>query len=118
MGVDIHGKEPSSDVGKLYRCSEWCWRPLHALIYLTCDDFLTVEEFRKMGSGEGAALSAEKARAIAFRLAFIEADEERLGRYQTRVAELLPAHYEGCWSRDDIIEFVEFLRDSGGFEIF
>jgi hypothetical protein len=118
MGFDIQGMEPSSDTGKYFRCSGWYWRPLHILICLLCEDFLTIEEGREMGFNEGFSYSAEKARAIAFRLAFVASDDERLARYEARVAEILPANYEGCWSKDTIIEFVEFLRDCGGFEVF
>jgi len=117
MGFDIYGLLPSSDAGKYFRNNCWWWRPVQALIYLTCADFLSVEEMRELGFNDGYAYSAETAEKIAGRLAGIAADEKLLASYQNKIEGMLPELYEGYWSKDNILEFVEFLRHSGGFEV-
>jgi hypothetical protein len=118
MGFDIFGVEPSSKAGRYFRNNIWWWRPLQALIFMTCEDILTVEEARELGYNNGFAYSKEQAEAIAHRLAEIVADEKKFADYESQIKGLLPDIYEDSWSRENVVEFVAFLRDSGGFEVF
>lgn len=117
MGFDIYGLAPSSDAGKYFRNNVWWWRPMRGLIILTCGDFLTVEEVRELGFNNGYGYSAEKAAAIARRLAEVAADDELLASYEKQIKEMLPESYESFWSKDNVLEFVQFLRNCGGFEV-
>lgn len=117
MGFDIYGRKPSSDAGKYFRNNVWWWRPLRMLISLTCADILTIEEMRKLGFNDGHLYSRKKAQAIASRLGEIAADEKLLSSYEAKIKNVLPEIYKGCWSKDNILWFVEFLRNCGGFEV-
>src|SRR5882724_9198718 len=103
MGFDIYGLLPSSDAGKYFRNNCWWWRPMQALIYLTCADILTVEEMRELGFNDGYAYSAIKSEKIADRLADTAADEKLLASYQNKITGMLPESYKGCWSKDNIL---------------
>jgi hypothetical protein len=116
MGFDIYGLSPLRDEGKHYQDKYW-WRPMQALVFLTCADILTAREMRELGFKDGYAYNAEKAAAIASRLASIAADEKLLAKYENQLKALLPEAY-ACWSDINILEFVEFLQHSGGFEVF
>lgn len=118
MGFDLYGQAPKSATGRYFRNNGLWWRPLHALICLTCAEILTEQELRGLGFNEGFAFSAEKAAAIASRLSEIATDENQLAGYERKALALLPESYQEGWSKDNILEFVEFLRDSGGFEVF
>lgn len=117
MGFSVVGWEPSSDAGKHFRNNWWWWQPMQALILLTCADILTVEEMRELGLNDGHYYSAETAAAMASRLADIVADEKLWASYDKEIEEMLPEAYD-CWSKDNVLEFVEFLRHCGGFEVF
>lgn len=117
MGFDIYGQAPTSDAGKYFRNNVWWWRPMHALIMLTCGDILTFEEMRELAFNDGYAYSAEKAEAIASRLAVVAADEKLLASREKQMKERLPEIYWEHWSKDNVLEFVEFLRSCGGFEV-
>ena len=117
MGFDIYGQAPTSDAGKYFRNNVWWWRPLQVVIYLTCEDILTGEEMRALGFNDGHAYSAETAAAIASRLSEIAADEKQLTEYEQKAMALLPEVYHEAWSKENILEFVEFLKACGGFEV-
>jgi hypothetical protein len=118
MGFDIYGRKPSSDAGKYFRNTIWWWRPLRLLITLSCADILTIEDMRKLEFNDGHLYSPKKAEAIASRLGEIAADEKLLSSYETEIKRVLPEIYKDCWSKDNILEFVEFLRNSGGFQVY
>lgn len=117
MGFDIYGQAPKSPSGRYFRNNVWWWRPLQVLISLSCQDILTEEDVRELGFNDGYAYSADKAQAVAGRLREIAADEKRLAGYEREVKAFLPDIYHGCWSKENILEFEEFLKNSGGFEV-
>jgi hypothetical protein len=117
MGFDLYGQVPTNDAGKYFRNNIWWWLPLQVVISLTCPDILTDEEMRELGYNNGYLFSAEKAEAIASRLSEIANDEKRLAECKQTVMALLPEVYKKCWSKENILEFVEFLKACGGFEV-
>jgi hypothetical protein len=38
MGMDVYGRNPTSEAGKYFRANVWSWRPIHALIEQECAD--------------------------------------------------------------------------------
>ena len=117
MGFDIYGQAPTSDAGKYFRNNVWWWRPLQVLISITCADILSEVELKELGFNDGYAYSGEKAEAIAARLNDIAADEKRLVEHKQKALAVLPEVYHECWSKANILEFVEVLKASGGFEV-
>ena len=115
MGFDLYGQAPRSVAGESFRSSVWGWRPLQVLISITCADILTEVEERELGFNDGYAYSADKAEAIASRLGAIAADEKRLADYKRKVMALMREEYQDYWSKENIEEFVQFLKNSGGF---
>ena len=119
MGFDLFGRTPTADNGRYFRSNVWWWRPMHALIYLTCIDLLSDKEMRELGFNDGFSYSAQQALAIANRLGEVVADDEQLAeRKKTVMAVVGHEAYQECWSKENILEFVEFLKHSGGFEVF
>lgn len=66
MGMDIYGKDPTTENGKYFRNSIWAWHPLASYI---------VENHKDLSSGckswhtnEGAGLNAEDSRALSEKL--------------------------------------------------
>jgi tRNA(Phe) wybutosine-synthesizing methylase Tyw3 len=117
MGFDLYGRAPTSDAGKYFRNNIWWWRPLKVVIHLTCEDILTDEDLRELGFNDGHVYSAAKAEAIASRLSAIAADEKQLAECKKNAMVFLPDYYHEAWSKENIQEFVEFLKASGGFEV-
>jgi hypothetical protein len=117
MCVNLHGRKPSGDAGKQFLSDCWWWHPMQIFISLTCYDLLSERELKELGQNDGYAFSAEKAQAMADRLGQVAADRRLLASYKNQMYELLPDIYRGSWSKDNVLEFGEFLRNSGGFEV-
>ena len=43
MGMDVVGRNPSTEAGKYFRANVWSWRPIHNLIVQLCSDLLDEE---------------------------------------------------------------------------
>lgn len=117
MGFDIYGISPVNEKGDYFRNTIWQWGYILGLINCSCHDILTDEEFVNLGWNNGYEYSEFTASQIAERLEIIANDEKLLEKYKTMIRSQLGEPYEGCWSKDNILEFVEFLKNSGGFEV-
>jgi hypothetical protein len=118
MGFDIYGRKPKNKNGKYFRSALWEWPVLHALISETCDDLLDEDELYHMAFNDGVAFTGKEAEAIASRLAEAVKDKESLASSKGKVMDMLGDGFdEEAWSKEGILSFVKFLRNSGGFEI-
>ena len=90
---------------------------MQELITLACAEDLTEEEIIELGFNNGFAFNADKAELIGKRLTAITEDERTLELYRDYIFGVLPGVYEKCWSRENIVEFAEFLENCGGFEV-
>lgn len=117
MGFDIFGTAPVNAKGEYFRNNVWWWRPLQCLIELTCADILSDQELNELGLNDGYAYSAAQATAIGERLEAVARDEQILERYHQEVLASLSETYHQCWSRENVLAFAEFAKQSGGFEV-
>ena len=117
MGFDIYGVSPINKKGEYFRNNVWWWRGIHGLIDYSCHDILTEEEFENLGWNNGYEYNEVTANQIAERLEVVANDEKLLEKYETIIMGQLGDSYEDCWSKDNILEFVEFLKNSGGFKV-
>lgn len=113
MGMDISGKAASSETGKYFRNNYWWWRPLARYIEAMHPDLYAKCKYWESNDGKG--LNAEDAHALGKRL-ILDADMGRVDAYAlTRDDDLPRDKYP--FSTQNVREFGEFARDSGGFEI-
>ena len=117
MGFDIYGVAAKSERGEYFRNNVWWWRPLQVLILLSCYDILSDKDKLELGFNDGHAYSEKQALAIAERLAAIAGNDEVLERAEQYIMRGLPQCYQGCFSQENILEFIGFLKDSGGFKV-
>lgn len=132
MGYDLFGHKPKSEQGEYFRASIWSWPSIHMLIADT--GVLNSDELEGILYNDGQVISKEKSLLIA---ASIEA---RINEYEegfefvnldSPIAkmgdELLKAFVgQGVTIQNNtsrfvdlpyIKEFIDFCRDSGGFEV-
>lgn len=64
MGMDISGKNPTTDAGKYFRNSVWCWRPLAGYITETAPVNIT-DACAYWQSNDGAGLDVDGSAALA-----------------------------------------------------
>lgn len=67
MGMDVHGKKPSSEQGVYFRNNIWWWRPLAAYVAEVCPGEVTDAWHYNDGAGPdaaGATRIAERLRAL------------------------------------------------------
>ena len=121
MGFDLIGKKAKSEKGEYFRNNVWYWRPLWTYVCNECDDILTIKEAEGGCFNDGIKISKTKAEKIAKRL------EEKL---KDGSIDLHKAGYDGTvesisdeWAKnypfevDNVIQFIDFCKESGGFQI-
>ena len=124
MGMDISGRNPSSEEGKYFRASVWSWGPIHAL----CE---TVMKYKypdwayNDGCGfEGQVPCTTLADALE---RYLDQHPQECIEIESscRVSEdgqFLPQGSTGgqsaySTSQEHVREFITFLRACGGFEV-
>ena len=128
MGFDVHGISPKSDVGSYFRNNVWWWRPLWHYISQSCEDILSEDELNSGSYNDGCKISKIKATKIAERLAELIAsgDVKKFEtEYNKNIAKLNKTNQDGSdnwdanypFSEENVIEFMTFCSESGGFEI-
>lgn len=134
MGMDVSGCSPTSEAGKYFRANIWSWRPIHVLCYELCRDLLDEDTLEYMGANNGAGPeSGEVCRQMASRF-------ERWLEHNTEGHSVdlgMRVTTDGRFVTDEILaanpnietlspyrvtdehlkEWVAFLRDCGGFEV-
>jgi len=121
MGFDIVGIKAKSKKGEYFRNNVWYWRPLWSYICNECDDILTIKQAEAGCFNDGIKISKAKAERIAKRI------QERL---DDGSVDLHKAGYDSTvdqvddeWAKNypfetkNVIDFVEFCKESGGFQI-
>lgn len=134
MGMDVYGKKPRCEAGKYFRANIWSWPPIHALIEELCSDLLDEETLAKLSFNDGAGPKDQQTctkMAQRFEM-WMEQNTEGLkldlGMRVTKSGRLvseeevenhpdeeLDSPYEV--SDDHLKEWIEFLRNCGGFEV-
>jgi uncharacterized protein YlaI len=122
MGFDLVGIKAKSEKGEYFRNNVWYWRPLWTYICNECDDILTIKEAEGGTFNDGTKISKAKAEKIAKRI------QERI---DDGSVDLHKAGYDGTveqindgWADkypfdvQNVVDFIEFCKESGGFKIF
>lgn len=128
MGFDLYGIKAKSERGEYFRNNIWWWYPLWAYVCDVCGDILTEKDCSGGQFNNGYEINNSKAKKIAKKL--FEALEENGGKkyedaleaeknYLKKRSEKLKtaSDEEACFSKENIKEFAEFCRTSGGFTI-
>jgi hypothetical protein len=132
MGYDLFGTNPKSDKGGYFRASIWTWPSIHMLIADT--GVLAERELEAILYNDGYQITELKARRIAEGVeALIAAapDDAEFLNLDSPIAkmgdELIKAFVgQGATIQQGgdrfvdmsyVREFIEFARDSGGFEV-
>lgn len=137
MSMELFGRAPTSVTGEYFRATIWEWHPLMQRIEMLCSDFLDDELLRSMGYNNGAGPNRQvTCHLMAERLAQWLVDDtsttfllehDRLARMasfgrlflERRLAahpELRPTSSFKVHRRK-VIEFIEFLKSCGGFQV-
>lgn len=133
MGMDVFGKAPKSEAGTYFRANIWSWRPIHELIEQA--NVLPQKIVENMGFNDGAGPDEQQALLLAAQLeTMLEGmDDEHefmlsseidgpvavmLAQFKDQGVEIIsprgPVYSAGV---DHVREFIQFCRDSGGFEV-
>jgi hypothetical protein len=133
MGMDVYGKAPTADAGEYFRANVWSWRPIHELIEKA--NVLPQEMVEEMEYNDGAGPDKQGALLLAASLenmldgmddehCFMLSDEidgpvaALLSALNTQGVEVVSPRgpvYQAQVSH--VREFIEFCRQSGGFEV-
>jgi len=98
---------------KYFHINTCSWRLLTDFIFDRCDDLIKDDERHGWHSNYGKIISAETAVAIADRLEELM-DQGVVERYQI---ELWIVNMHTHFTEENLKKFIEFCRDSGGFDI-
>ena len=123
MGFDIYGMDPQTEKGHYFRNNVWDWRPLWQLICEECNDILTEEQMASGSYNDGVEVSAEQAIKIFKRLVDkapeIEEDVLEYEKARKKAGEKDPKDFATHYplTSENVWEFAEFCKESGGFSI-
>jgi hypothetical protein len=134
MGMDVYGRKPRSKPGEYFQANVWSWRPIHALIVELCSDLLDEDIIESLGYNDGAGPNdqttcTEMARRFEVWMEqHTEGHKLDLGLRVTKEGRFVTEEelaatpemetdspYEVC--DDHLKEWIEFLRNCGGFEV-
>ena len=133
MGMDVFGVAPKSEAGKYFRANIWSWRPIHELIEKA--DVLPPDLVYHMGFNDGYGPDEEQAMRLADQMEVMldGMDDEHtfmltseidgpvaamLSQFKEQGVEIISPRgpvYQADVSH--VREFIEFCRESGGFEV-
>ncbi len=139
MGMDLSGINPINDSGVYFSANIWSWRPIHELIWELGEDLIDKETLVSMGGNNGRGPeSGEVCRILADRFTIwlehhtegysldigchIMSKENEHGGHAfatTAQAEDPNVETESAHKVHDehLQEFVIFLRNCGGFQV-
>lgn len=138
MGMDVFGLDPAREAGRYFRASIWQWRPLWERMRDLCSDFLSTEMLAAMAYNDGAGPQDQSTcTKIADRLEhWLQDDSSSEYRLEESASALritsdgslvtcqhLKADVTGptrspyAIERNEIEEFIAFLRNCGGFSV-
>lgn len=108
--------------GSYFRNNIWWWHPLWDFVCISCGDFMTEEDAEHGHHNGGHEIDEEKAEQIVERLTFLlkiggvkKYEEERQAHLEALPEDDFNRNYP--FSVENVEEFVEFVKDSGGFQI-
>lgn len=134
MGMDVWGCAPSSEKGKYFRANIWSWRPIQSLVQELCSDLLDETTLTRIGVNVGAgsrdpAVCREMASRFERWMEHHTSGHEldlglrvtKDGRFVSEADVAASASLELMTpyriEDEHLKEWVEFLRDCGGFEV-
>ena len=132
MGFDLFGVKPRNDSGQYFRASIWSWPGIHMLIEDT--GVLNDEELEAIGYNDGYFIPDGKALLIAERMEKLIADAPEGASYvnpNSKLAQMGEALINAFVGQGVTVErgdsqfvdigyvktFIDFARNSGGFEV-
>jgi hypothetical protein len=133
MGMDVYGRNPKSERGEYFRSTIWGWRPIHEMIEQA--NVLPPDMVEEMSFNDGAGPEEDLALLLSYQLEqMIDGmDEEHEFMLSSEVDGPIGALISALNSQGiDIIsprgpvysasvghvrDFIEFCRESGGFQV-
>lgn len=133
MGFDLVGLDPKNEKGDYFRNNIWWWRRLWWFTCEVCKDVLNEEDISGGGFNSGYSITREKAAAIAERLEtalnnkeeyenLVKLSEDLYLEMEHKIDEGFgnkpskKCSYPFEW--ENVQEFYEFVKNSGGFGIY
>ena len=105
MGMDVYGKNATSEAGKYFRRNIFGWPPLWGYCEYLAPELTSKVKYGYTNDGDG--LNAEDSKALG----------EMLIKHAKQMETLPAAPGERPLEARDLQEFGKFLVDCGGFEI-
>ncbi len=117
MGMDVHGRS-----GNYFRNNCWWWRPLWNFVANECKEVISEKDYERGSYNDGFLVDYEKCEVIVEKLQKLVEDgrvKEYEKLYQKHLDSLpeddFDRHYP--FSEENVIEFIDFVKESEGFEI-
>jgi len=113
MGMDVYGKAPTAKVGEYFRNNIWWWRPVAVYVEEMHPDLASRCEHWHTNEGDG--LAADQAAALGDCLLADIAGGKAAAWAAIHAAD--PTAQDYPFSVENLREFAEFCKNSGGFAI-
>jgi hypothetical protein len=89
MGMDVYGKNPTSDVGEYYRQSVWGWHPLWHYVELYHEQYANKVQHGHSNDGDGLGAEDSSQLSLSLKQDLITGmAQQRLAEWQRQMDEL------------------------------
>ena len=125
MGMDVYGMNPTTERGEYFRANVWSWRPIHWVMDNLKTGIFDEEISESMCYNDGRGLTnpndcEEMARRIQLFIDVKMPDEATDEQHECWDPEKQVLRMDKMYSvhKSHLEEFVLFLKDCNGFEVF
>tara|TARA_R110002110_G_scaffold99916_5_gene255139 strand:- start:365 stop:805 length:441 start_codon:yes stop_codon:yes gene_type:complete len=102
----------NNNKGIYFRNNNWWWRPLWIYVYDNCKDILTEKDYESGHYNDGHKISNTKAKRIATRLTKLDKEQVKDVNYYA-----INDESQYFYKRENVLNFIKFCEESGGFTI-
>lgn len=121
MGMDIYATNPRDPDNAYFRANVWRWRGIHSFMSMACQDVYGKELDTKMSYNDGNGIPSNLVETCAAKMQELYDKEFKdLESYNpfiddpTCPPDLVPAY---SLPTQRLQEWINFVKDSGGFEV-
>ena len=122
MGYDLYGIKAKNKKGEYFRNNIWWWRPLWIFTCNVAGNLFTENNQMAGGSNSGYKIPAKKTEKLAILLkesikdgrakTYANLNKKNAKENKDRLSNMYP------FTVKNLKEFIEFVENSGGFEIY
>ena len=113
--IEASAKWEAENPGVYFRNNVWHWRPLWDFVCMACGDTLTTDDLHAGHHNDGHEIDADQCEVIVERLEFL-LKIGSVAKYEVE-RKVHDTDEDYPFDEENVIDFLNFVKHSGGFRI-